>query len=79
MLPTQSDTQRSAVRGFFIHAAVFAIVNLMLTVINLRKTPSYFWEKWVLLDWGVGLATHAWLVFGSSAASTHVEHSEREG
>lgn len=55
-----------AVRGFFIHAAVFAIVNLLLIAINLKKSPGYLWVKWVLLDWGVGLATHAWIVFRTS-------------
>ena len=56
------DHQR-AVRGFYIHAAVFAIVNLILLAINLVKSPQVLWIKWVLLDWSVGLATHAWLVF----------------
>jgi len=56
------DHKRAA-RSFYIHAAVFAIVNLLLLIVNLRKTPQYLWVKWVLLDWGVGLATHAWIVF----------------
>jgi len=56
------DHQR-AVRGLYIHAAVFAIVNLILLVVNLRKSPGYLWIEWALLDWGVGLATHAWIVF----------------
>jgi hypothetical protein len=68
MHPTQSDTQRSAVRGFYIHAAVFAIVNLALIAVNRIRTPHYFWAKWVLLDWGAGLATHAWIVFRSEGA-----------
>ncbi len=55
--------QQRAVRGLYIHAAVFAIVNLLLLIVNLRKTPQYLWTKWVLLDWGLGLATHAWIVF----------------
>ncbi len=54
------------VRGFYLHAAVFAIVNLILLIVNLRKSPEYLWIKWVLLDWGVGLATHAWIVFRTS-------------
>ena len=33
------DHQR-AVRGFYIHAAVFAIVNLILLAINLVKSPQ---------------------------------------
>jgi hypothetical protein len=66
MCPTQTDTHGGAIRGFYIHAAVFTVVNLVLIAVNLIKTPQYFWAKWVLLDWGVGLATHAWIVFRSS-------------
>lgn len=51
------------VRGFYAHAAIFVIVNLILLIVNLKKSPEYLWIKWVLLDWGVGLASHAWIVF----------------
>ncbi len=51
------------VRGFCIHAIVFTIVNTILLIVNLRKSPECLWMKWVLLDWGVGLASHAWIVF----------------
>ena len=67
-----------AVRGFKIHAVVFAIVNLLLILVNSIRTPQYFWAKWVLLDWGVGLATHAWLTFGSSAPSARTEQPESD-
>ena len=51
------------VRGFYVHAAVFVIVNVVLLIVNLLKSPRDLWIRWVLLDWGVGLATHAWIVF----------------
>jgi hypothetical protein len=63
------DRQRER-RGFYIHAATFAMVNLILLVVNLRKSPGYLWFKWVLLDWGVGLATHAWIVFRTNRPRT---------
>jgi hypothetical protein len=56
-------------RGFHLHAAAFAIVNLVLIAINLAKSPRHLWFQWVLLDWGVGLATHAWLVFRNQGAA----------
>jgi hypothetical protein len=61
----QLDDQfhRKVVRGFQIHAAIFAVVNSILLIVNLKNSPHYLWIKWVLLDWGVGLATHAWIVF----------------
>lgn len=60
--------QKQAVRGFYLHAIAFAIANLVLLIVNLRKSPGYLWVKWVLLDWGVGLATHAWIVFRAPRA-----------
>ncbi|HET9659711.1 MAG TPA: 2TM domain-containing protein [Thermomicrobiales bacterium] len=65
-LGSHTSIHQRAVRGFYLHAAAFAIVNLILLVVNLRKSPGYLWIKWVLLDWGVGLATHAWIVFHST-------------
>lgn len=66
MHPSQPEVRTVLVRGFYIHAAVYAVVNLVLVIVNLIKTPQYFWAKWVLLDWGVGLGTHAWIAFGTS-------------
>ncbi|MEZ4530321.1 MAG: 2TM domain-containing protein [Thermomicrobiales bacterium] len=44
-------------------AGVLTVINIVLLFVNLKKTPGNLWVKWVLLDWGVGLATHAWIVF----------------
>lgn len=60
---TEPARPSGEVRGFYVHALVFAVVNAILLIVNLRKSPQYLWIKWVLLDWGVGLATHAWIVF----------------
>ncbi len=68
---SESVSHERAVQLFSIHALIFAIVNLILLVVNLRKTPEFLWIKWVLLDWGVGLATHAWLTFGPSSHRRH--------
>ncbi|MEZ4506686.1 MAG: 2TM domain-containing protein [Thermomicrobiales bacterium] len=59
----EHDVQKRAQTGFYLHAAVFTVVNIVLLFVNLKKTPGNLWVKWVLLDWGVGLATHAWIVF----------------
>lgn len=60
---TSSPDRDRDVRGFCIHAIAFAIVNLCLIIANWKRSPNDLWVKWVLLDWGVGLATHAWIVF----------------
>jgi len=55
-------------RGFYLHTAIYMIVNLFLLVLNLLTSPTMLWFLWPLLGWGAGLAVHAFIVFG--AAST---------
>jgi hypothetical protein len=50
--------------GFYIHAAVFALVMLILFVIDAAVGQGW-WVQWPLLGWGAGLAAHWSLVFGS--------------
>lgn len=47
--------------GFRIHAVVFVAAVVLCAVINYFTGPPY-WTLWVILGWGVGLASH-W-VFG---------------
>jgi hypothetical protein len=54
-----------ALTGFYIHAAVFAIVMVVLLAFNM--TDPVWWVQWPLAGWGIGLAAHAWAVFGSGA------------
>lgn len=51
-----------ALKGFYIHASVFVLVNLGLFVIN-ALTPGIWWFYWPLVGWGVGLTVHALVVF----------------
>ena len=54
-----------ALRGFYVHAAVFGLVNAGLLLLNLLTSPGYLWFLWPLLGWGLGLAAHALGVFGA--------------
>ena len=49
--------------GFFIHATVFALVNLSLFAINLSATPSRIWAVFPSVGWGLGLLIHGVVVF----------------
>lgn len=51
--------------GFYIHAAVYAIVNVILMVVDLTTSPGKIWFIWPLLGWGAGLLAHAALVYFS--------------
>jgi hypothetical protein len=54
-----------AIRGFYIHLGVYVIVNVFLFLINIITSPEGLWFYWVLLGWGIGVAAHAFTVFGA--------------
>lgn len=53
-----------ALKGFYAHLAVYAIVILGLFLINLATDGADWWFYWPLLGWGAGVAIHAAVVFG---------------
>lgn len=55
--------------GFYVHAAVYVSVNILLTIINLTTSPQYLWFQWPLVGWGVGLFFHGLGVFVFSGRS----------
>lgn len=53
-----------ALRAFYLHCARYAVVVLGLVAVNLIVTPHRPWVLWVAGGWGIGLALHAFRVFG---------------
>jgi multidrug efflux pump len=53
----------AAIKGFYIHLAVFTLVLLGLLAIDLA-TGRRWWVHWVFLGWGIGIVAHAVAVFG---------------
>ena len=53
----------SAIKGFYVHLFVFALVLAGLFAINAASGGSW-WALWVLFGWGIGVVAHAWAVFG---------------
>ena len=56
------------IRGFYLHAAIFVAVNILLHVINFMTAPKVYWAFWPLFGWGIGLlahglATYRWMPF----------------
>ena len=49
--------------GFYIHLAVYVVVNIVLVAINLTHSPQYLWFLWPLFGWGIGVFFHAAGVF----------------
>ena len=52
-----------ALKGFYIHAMAFVLVNVALPSIN-ALADGVWWFYWPLKDWGIGLGVHALAVFG---------------
>jgi len=50
-------------KAFYIHVGVYAAVNALLFFINFR-VGSPWWFAWPAFGWGIGLALHAFGVFG---------------
>ena len=52
----------AALKGFYIHAAVYLLVNCGLAGINLA-TGAPWWFQWPLIGWGIGILGHTIAVF----------------
>ncbi len=53
-----------ALKGFYIHATAFVLVNVALLAIN-ALVGGVWWFYWPLMGWGIGLGLHVLAVFGS--------------
>ncbi|MFZ1101976.1 MAG: 2TM domain-containing protein [Hyphomicrobiaceae bacterium] len=69
--PTASEEARlararrrvEALKGFYVHLFVFALVLGGLTIIN-AAVGGPWWVLWVLLGWGIGVLAHGLVVLG---------------
>lgn len=50
-------------KGFYLHAAIYVIVNVGLIFVYAFSGASGFWPIWPILGWGVGLLAHALATF----------------
>jgi hypothetical protein len=56
-----------ALKGWYIHLLVFAVVNAGLIALDLIQGDGLNWAYWALIGWGIGLAIHTavfWLEVG---------------
>lgn len=60
----QAKKRVKQIKGFYIHALVFILVNILLTVINFQHTRNFeFKNFWGMFFWGIGLTAHGLSVF----------------
>ncbi len=53
-----------ALKGFYSHAIVYILVNLLLFFIDLVFSRDSVWFYYPLIGWGIGLFAHGFSVFG---------------
>ena len=53
----------AAIKGFYVHLLVFALVLAGLFAIN-AVSGGPWWVLWVLFGWGIGVVAHGLAVFG---------------
>jgi hypothetical protein len=76
----QARAHVQQLRGLYLHAGVFVIVNLCLLLLNLITNPQSLWFYWPLIGWGIGLTAHAFVVlwFGGVLGKEWEERKIRE-
>ena len=60
------ERRRNARRTFGPHLTTYLFINLLLFLFD-AQTGGGWWFFWPLIGWGIGLANHAWLAFGTLA------------
>lgn len=68
LLLKKARRQAAAKLGFYIHAAIFILVNAGLVSLNLAN-GGFLWSLFPLAGWGIGLAFHAMGVWGFPGAA----------
>ena len=59
----EAERKAAAKLSFLLHLSIFCVVNILLIIINMTTSPQYYWFKWPLLGWGIGLCMHGLGVF----------------
>lgn len=74
-IKTRRAAEAMAARmGFYVHGGIYALVVIVLAVVNMLTSPDELWVHWVALGWGAGVALHAALVFGRTPRSVQAWH-----
>ena len=59
----RARARAAELRGFYTNLFTYIAVNIVLFIIDV-VTGGGWWFYWVTIFWGLGLAFHAWQVFG---------------
>jgi hypothetical protein len=80
-IQTLARKRANAKMGWYMHAAVYVLVNLFLFAASRYAFGTRSWSVFPLLGWGLGLALHGVSVFmlgTGSGLREKLERKERE-
>lgn len=60
---SEARSRAKAKFAFFLHAAVFAAVMLLLVLIDAFTSPGNTWFIWPLMGWGIAVLLHGARVY----------------
>ena len=61
-------------RDFKAHLLAYVLVNTMLVAVWAMTGVGFFWPLFPLMGWGIGLAFHAWDVYGRPPTEERIRH-----
>ena len=77
----QAKESVEAKLGFYIHLFIYVLVCGFLILLNLTTNPDYYWFKWPVIGWGIGVFAHGFAVLffseGSSIKKRMIEKDRR--
>ena len=73
-----SRRRASAKLGWYVHATVYLLVNLLLFALSSQGLGHRSWSLFPLLGWGLGLALHGVSVFLLGDLRERLVERERE-
>ncbi len=59
----QAKKRVREIKGFYIHALVYVLVNLFILILKFQKHGNIEFHDWGIGLWGIGLAIHGLSVF----------------
>lgn len=60
---TRARRRVQELKGFYLHAAIYVLVNVGLIFVYAFSSAGGFWPIWPMLGWVVGLLAHALATF----------------
>lgn len=54
----EAQAHLDRLKAFYVHLVIYALLNIILIIINLLINPRDIWFYWVLLFWGAIIIIH---------------------